>query len=162
VLGNKVMVAFRRRRLGHAYNLHGHGLPSRHGAWRRQAQQLHMVGSHHMLFEAIWAFNMTAIRRTATRSTTRFSASHDGLPREVRDYLAGVAVDDLHQQATTGPVRTRRACLFLLETIFVATSSREHKMDGFIYGDEVSSQWRLAAQIYDGWLISPTRFTTRK
>jgi hypothetical protein len=160
VLGNKVMVG-RSSGAGSvaAYNYMDMGFDGGTGAWQEAGlNNSHMAGSHHMLFEGNYAFNIdsdqthgNAIYNTFFRNRTT------GFRARFKDYLDGATVDDLHQQDTNGPLRTASAHAYSYWNSFIGNVfGVPHRMKDFIYGDEVLDAGDWPAQILMlGWDDQP-------
>lgn len=162
VLGNKVMVG-RSAGAGSvtAYNYMDMGFIGGTGAWQEAGlNNSHMVGSHHMLFEGNWAFNIDSDQTHGNAVYNTFFRNHTtGFRAKFKDYLANVVVDDLHQQQTNGPLRTASAHAYSYWNNFVGNVfGVKNKMDGFIYGDEVlgNGDWRSQILMM-GWDDQPNQ-----
>jgi len=162
VLGNKVMVG-RSSGAGSvaAYNYMDMGFIGGTDGWQEAGlNNSHMVGSHHMLFEGNWAFNIDSDQTHGNAIYNTFFRNHTtGFRAKFKDYLDGAIVDDLHQQATNGPLRTASAHAYSYWNNFVGNVfGVPHKMDGFVYGDEVLSNGDWPSQILMmGWDDQPNQ-----
>jgi len=162
VLGNKVMVG-RSSGAGSvtAYNYMDMGFIGGNGAWQEAGlNNSHMVGSHHMLFEGNWSFNIDSDQTHGNAIYNTFFRNHTtGFRAKFKDYLGGGTVDDLHQQQTNGPLRTASAHAYSYWNNFVGNVFGEkNKMDGFIYGDQVFANGDWPSQILMmGWADQPNQ-----
>jgi hypothetical protein len=162
VLGNKVMVG-RSSGAGSvtAYNYMDMGFDGGTGAWQEVGlNNSHMVGSHHMLFEGNYSFNIdsdqthgNAIHNTFFRNYTT------GFRAKFKDYLGDAVVDDFRQQSTNGPLRTASAHAYSYWNNFVGNVlGMPGRMKGFIYGDKVLSNGNWPPQILMmGWDDQPNQ-----
>lgn len=162
VLGNKVMVG-RSAGAGSvtAYNYMDMGFIGGAGAWQEAGlNNSHMVGSHHMLFEGNYAFNIDSDQTHGNAVYNTFFRNHTtGFRAKFKDYLADAVVDDVRQQNTNGPLRTASAHAYSYWNNFVGNVlGVRHRMDGFIYGDEVLSNGDWPPQIFMmGWDDQPNQ-----
>jgi len=144
-----------------AYNYMDMGFIGGTGAWQEAGlNNSHMVGSHHMLFEGNWAFNIDSDQTHGNAIYNTFFRNHTtGFRAKFKDYLAGVVVDDIHQQSTNGPLRAASAHAYSYWNNFVGNVfGVPHQMDGFIYGDEVLPNGDWPAQILmTGWADQPNQ-----
>src|SRR5262249_61134422 len=94
-----------------AYNYMDMAFDSGTGGWQEAGlNNSHMVGSHHMLFEGNYAFNIDSDQTHGNAVYNTFFRNYTtGFRAKFTDYLDGAIVDDLHQQATNGPLRTASA-----------------------------------------------------
>ena len=162
VLGNKVMVG-RSAGAGSvtAYNYMDMAFDSGAGAWQEAGlNNSHMVGSHHMLFEGNYAFNIDSDQTHGNAIYNTFFRNYTtGFRAKFKDYLAGTVVDDIRQQNTNGPLRTASAHAYSYWNNFVGNVfGIPHRMTGFIYGDEALSNGDWPAQILMmGWNDLPNQ-----
>ena len=162
VLGNKVMVG-RSAGAGSvaAYNYMDMGFIGGTGAWQEAGlNNSHMVGSHHMLFEGNWAFNIDSDQTHGNAIYNTFFRNHTtGFRAKFRDYLTGDVVDDLHQQVINGPLRTASAHAYSYWNNFVGNVfGVPHRMDAFIYGDAALGNGDWPSQILMmGWDDQPNQ-----
>jgi len=162
VLGNKVMVG-RSSGAGSvtAYNYMDMGFIGGNGAWQEAGlNNSHMVGSHHMLFEGNYAFNIDSDQTHGNAVYNTFFRNYTtGFRAKFKDYLGGGVVDDIHQQNTNGPLRTASAHAYSYWNNFVGNVlGIPHRMNGFIYGDEVLSNGDWPSQILMlGWDDQPNQ-----
>ncbi|HEY3637092.1 MAG TPA: hypothetical protein VGK90_02990, partial [Rhizomicrobium sp.] len=162
VLGNKVMVG-RSAGAGSvtAYNYMDMAFDSGAAAWQEAGlNNSHMVGSHHMLFEGNYAFNIESDQTHGNAIYNSFFRNHTtGFRAKFKDYLADVVVDDVKQQSTNGPLRAASPHAYsywnnLVGNVFGVPG----KMKGFIYGDEVLGNGDWPAQILMmGWNDLPNQ-----
>ncbi len=160
VLGNKVMVG-RSSGAGSvtAYNYMDMGFISGTDGWQEAGlNNSHMVGSHHMLFEGNWAFNIESDETHGNAIYNTFFRNHTtGFRAKFTDYLDGTVVDDIRQQSTNGPLRTASPHAYsywnnLVGNVFGIAG----RMKNFIYGDEVLGNGDWPAQILMmGWDDEP-------
>jgi len=162
VLGNKVMVG-RSSGAGSvtAYNYMDMGFIGGNGAWQEAGlNNSHMVGSHHMLFEGNYAFNADSDQTHGNAIYNTFFRNYTtGFRAKFKDYLGGGVVDDIHQQDSNGPLRAASAHTYSYWNNFVGNVfGVPHRMDGFIYGDEILSNGDWPPQILMmGWADQPNQ-----
>jgi hypothetical protein len=166
VLANKVMM---RRSAGAdsvtAYNYWDMGFIGGTDSWQGAGlNNSHMVGSHHVLFEGNYAFNIESEETHGNAIYNSFFRNHaTGFRAKFTDYLDNTVVDDIRQQSTNGPLRTAspHACSCwnnLVGNVFGVA----RRMKGFIYGDEVLADGDWPAQILMmGWNHLPIRSRIR-
>ncbi len=156
VLGNKVMVG-RSAGAGSvaAYNYMDMAFDSGAASWQEAGlNNSHMVGSHHMLFEGNYAFNIDSDQTHGNAICNTFFRNHTtGFRAKFRDYLNGTAVDDIRQQSANGPLRAASAHAYSYWNNFVGNVfGVSRRMKGFIYGDEALGNGDWPAQILMmGW-----------
>ncbi|HWA89696.1 MAG TPA: hypothetical protein VG889_06645 [Rhizomicrobium sp.] len=160
VLGNKVMVG-RSAGAGSvaAYNYMDMGFIGGTGGWQEVGlNNSHMVGSHHMLFEGNWAFNIDSDQTHGNAIYNTFFRNHTtGFRARFKDYLTGAVVDDVRRQSANGPLRAASAHAYSYWNSFVGNVfGTPHRMDGFIYGDEALADGDWPPQILMmGWDDQP-------
>jgi hypothetical protein len=160
VLGNKVIVG-RSAGAGSvaAYNYMDMAFDGGTGTWQEAGlNNSHMVGSHHMLFEGNYSFNIDSDQTHGNAVYNTFFRNYTtGFRAKFTDYLAGVVVDDVRQQDTNGPLRTASAHAYSYWNNFVGNVfGVPGRMKGFIYGDEVLSNGDWPPQILMmGWDDQP-------
>lgn len=167
VLGNKVMVG-RSSGAGSvtAYNYMDMGFDGGAAAWQEAGlNNSHMVGSHHMLFEGNYAFNIDSDQTHGNSIYNTFFRNYTtGFRAKFRDYLANVTVDDIRQQDTNGPLRTASAHLIPTGTVSSATSSAFRA--GWRTSSTATRFWatQTGRRRFSCWVgtISPTRSTIRR
>jgi len=162
VLGNKVMVG-RSSDAGSvtAYNYMDMGFIGGNRAWQEAGlNNSHMVGSHHMLFEGNYAFNIDSDQTHGNAIYNTFFRNYTtGFRAKFKDYLGNAIVDDIHQQNTNGPLRTASAHAYSYWNNFVGNVfGVPRRMNSFIYGDEVLSNGDWPSQILMmGWDDQPNQ-----
>ncbi len=162
VLGNKVMVG-RSAGAGSvaAYNYMDMGFIGGNGAWQEAGlNNSHMVGSHHMLFEGNYAFNIDSDQTHGNAIYNTFFRNHTtGFRAKFKDYLGDTIVDDIRQQDINGPLRTASAHAYSYWNNFVGNVfGVPHRMKGFVYGDEAQANGDWPAQILMmGWDDQPNQ-----
>jgi hypothetical protein len=162
VLGNKVMVG-RSAGAGSvtAYNYMDMGFIGGAGAWQEAGlNNSHMVGSHHMLFEGNYAFNIDSDQTHGNAVYNTFFRNHTtGFRAKFKDYLADAVVDDVRQQSINGPLRTASAHAYSYWNNFVGNVlGTPGRMKGFLYGDKVLSNGDWPPQIFMmGWDDQPNQ-----
>jgi hypothetical protein len=170
VLANKVMVG-RAAGAGSvtAYNYMDMGFDSGADSWQEAGlNNSHMVGSHHMLFEGNYAFNIESDQTHGNAILNTFFRNYTtGFRAKFTDYLNNTVVDDIAQQTTNGPLRTASPNAYsywnnLVGNVFGVPG----RMGAFIYGDRVlpDGDWPpqilmmgwddLPNQVYDPNVIS--------
>jgi hypothetical protein len=162
VLGNKVMVG-RSSGAGSvtAYNYMDMGFIAGTDGWQEAGlNNSHMVGSHHMLFEGNYAFNIESDETHGNAIYNTFFRNHTtGFRARFRDYLDGAVVDDTKQQTTNGPLRAASPHAYsywnsLVGNVFGVPG----RMKRFIYGDKVLGDGDWPAQILMmGWNDLPNQ-----
>jgi len=162
VLANKVMVG-RSSGAGSvtAYNYMDMGFDGGTDAWQEAGlNNSHMVGSHHMLFEGNYAFNIESDETHGNAIYNTFFRNHTtGFRAKFKDYLDGTVVDDIRQQDTNGPLRAASPHAYsywnnLVGNVFGVPGH----MKNFIYGDEVLGDGDWPAQILMmGWNDLPNQ-----
>jgi hypothetical protein len=139
VLANKVMVT-RAAGAGSvvAYNYMDMGFISGTDAWQEIGLNgSHYVGSHHMLFEGNRSFNMDSDQTHGNSIYHTFFRNYTtGFRAPFTDYLSGVAVNDIGQQSTSGPLRTAAAHAYAYWFNFIGNVlGVPGQMGNFTYGD---------------------------
>lgn len=162
VLGNKVMVG-RSSGAGSvtAYNYMDMGFISGTDGWQEAGlNNSHMVGSHNMLFEGNYAFNIESDETHGNAIYNSFFRNHTtGFRAKFTDYLDNTVVDDIKQQGTDGPLRTASPHAYsywnnLVGNVFGVPGH----MKNFIYGDKVLGDGDWPAQILMmGWNDLPNQ-----
>jgi hypothetical protein len=160
VLGNKVMVG-RASGAGSvtAYNYMDMAFDSGAASWQEAGlNNSHMVGSHHMLFEGNYAFNIESDQTHGNAIYNTFFRNHTtGFRAHFTDYLDNTDVDDINQQSTNGPLRTASVHAYSYWNSLVGNVfGFPGQMGGFIYGDRVLPNGDWPAQILMmGWADLP-------
>jgi hypothetical protein len=162
VLANKVMVG-RAAGAGSvtAYNYMDMGFDGGTDGWQEAGlNNSHMVGSHAMLFEGYYAFNIDSDQTHGNAIDNTFFRNHTtGFRAKFTDYLDNIVVDDVHQQDTNGPLRAASAHAYSYWNNFIGNVFGEPgKMKGFVYGDKVLGNGDWPAQILMmGWNDLPNQ-----
>ncbi len=168
VLGNKVMVG-RASGAGSvtAYNYMDMGFISGSDSWQEAGlNNSHMVGSHHMLFEGNYSFNIESDQTHGNAIYNTFFRNHvSGFRAKFTDYLNHTVIDDIKQRAN-GPLRTASPHAYSYWNSLVGNVfGVPNQMTGFIYGDQVLANgvwppqilmmgWNdLPGQVYDPAVI---------
>jgi hypothetical protein len=162
VLANKVMVS-RSSGAGSvtAYNYMDMGFISGSDGWQEAGlNNSHFVGSHHMLFEGNYSFNIDSDQTHGNSIYNTFFRNYTtGFRAKFTDYLNNVAVNDIAQQSTNGPLRTASVHAYgywdsLVGNVFGVPG----QMGGFIYGDANEGPSNFPPQIYMmGWNDLPNQ-----
>ncbi len=162
VLGNKVMVG-RASGAGSvtAYNYMDMGFISGADNWQEAGlNNSHMVGSHHMLFEGNYSFNIESDQTHGNAIYNTFFRNYaTGFRSKFTDYLNNTVVDDANQQSTNGPLRTVSPHAYSYwNNIIGNVFGIPGKMSGFIYGYQVRSNGDWPSQILMmGWNDLPNQ-----
>jgi hypothetical protein len=171
VLGNKVMVS-RASGAGSvtAYNYMDMGFISGTDGWQEIGlNNSHMVGSHHMLFEGNYSFNMDSDQTHGNSIyNTYFRNYSTGFRAKFTDYLNNQVVDDINQQNANGPLRTAADHAYGYWDSFIGNVlGVPGQMSGFIYGDADQGAGNWPSQIFMmGWndlpdqIYDPTTIST--
>jgi hypothetical protein len=115
VLTNKVIVAHASGAGSVvAYNYMDDGFISGTDAWVEIGlNSSHMVGSHHMLFEGNYGFNIDSGTTHGNAIYHTFFRNYaSGYRAKFTDYLDNTVVDDINQTATNGPLRAAAAHVY--------------------------------------------------
>lgn len=171
VLANKVMVS-RASGAGSvtAYNYMDMGFISGTDGWQEIGlNNSHMVGSHHMLFEGNYSFNMDSDQTHGNSIYNTFFRNYTtGFRAKFTDYLNNQVVDDINQQGTSGPLRTAGDHAYGYWDNFIGNVlGVPGQMGGFIYGDADQGAGNWPPQIFMmGWndlpnqIYDPTAIST--
>ncbi|HEX4859678.1 MAG TPA: hypothetical protein VFV07_00485, partial [Rhizomicrobium sp.] len=142
-----------------AYNYMDMAFDSGAASWQEAGlNNSHMVGSHHMLFEGNYAFNIDSDQTHGNAIYNTFFRNHTtGFRAKFKDYLNGTVVDDIRQQSVNGPLRAASAHAYSYWNAFVGNVfGVPRRMKGFIYGDEALGSGDWPAQILMmGWDDQP-------
>jgi hypothetical protein len=156
VLANKVMVS-EASGAGSvvAYNYMDMGMISGDGSWQEDGiNNSHFVGSHHMLLEGNWTFNMDSDTTHGNAIyNTFFRNNSTAFRSEFEDYLNGNAVvNDVAQQSTNGPLRTVGMHDYSYwDAIVGNVLGVSGQMSGFIYSNTMNNNnWPPAIYML-GW-----------
>ena len=162
VLANKVMVS-RASGAGSvtAYNYMDMGFISGSDGWQEAGlNNSHMVGSHHMLFEGNYSFNIDSDQTHGNAIYNTFFRNYTtGFRAKFTDYLNNVVVNDVAQQSTNGPLRTASVHAYGYWDSFVGNVfGVPGQMGGFINGDANEGPGNWPPQIYMmGWNDLPNQ-----
>lgn len=160
VLTNKVMVG-RSAGAGSvaAYNYMDMGFISGADGWQEIGlNNSHMVGSHHMLFEGNYSFNMDSDETHGNAIYNTFFRNHTtGFRAKFTDYLNHEVVDDINQRSTNGPLRAASPHAYSYGNAIIGNVfGVRGRMGGFVYGDQVFPNGDWPEQILMmGWCDLP-------